>query len=243
MKIVNFLSLVILVVIGVSCDDTYNNHDQLVIGTEEGMEITYYDTIITGTYNVPNELVIDIDDNGSFDFLISCESWGSPAVGAHPKSFIKPLNTDFQLYGDYTNDSVFLNITVNPNPNAYYTMIRNHQYNCYQVDEFDSLCSITSTFKTTPLVNGTIIKTDHFYASTQSQLIDVSYSLPPQNYSESNDTIVGLVNSYNRECDNFPIGAVVYIGFKDKNRSKLGWIKCIYLNANQFMLLETAIQN
>ncbi len=244
MKIVNFLALFFLIVITVSCDDTIDNHDQLVMGSEKGVEITYYDTIITGIYNNgTNDLFIDVDDNGSADFQISCEVWGSPAVGAHPKSFIKSLNPDFQLYGEYTNDTVFLNFSIASNPNSHYTILRYHQYSCSRIEENDSISSITSTFKTTPLVEGNIIKTDHFYASTQVQLMDESYSFIPQPYSESNDTIIGVIFSYNRECNNFPIGSNVYIGFKDRNKSKLGWIKFKYLSKNQFKLLETAIQN
>jgi hypothetical protein len=211
------------------------------MGNEKGVEITYYDTIITGTYITPTLFLIDIDNNGSSDFLLSCELWGSPAVGAHPKSFIKSLNPDFQLYGEYTNDTTFFNLSIIPSPYPIFTILRYHNYNCFRIDESDSICSITSTFKSPPLVKGNLIKSDHFYASTQAQLIDVSYSFPTQTYSESNDTIVGFKDSFNRECNNFPLGSIVYIGFKNQKKSKLGWMKFIYLNNNQLMLLETAI--
>lgn len=243
MKIVNFLAIFFLIVITVSCDDTIDNHDQLVMGNESGMEITYYETIVMGTYITPTVFLIDIDDNGSSDFQISCELWGSPAVGAHPKSFIKSLNQDFQLYGDYTNDTTFFNLSIIPSPYPIFTIFRYHNYNCYRIDDNDAIHGITSTFKTPPLTKGTPIKSDHFYESTQAQLIDASYSWPSQTYSESNDTIVGFKDSYNRECNNFPIGTIVYIGFKDQRRSKLGWIKFTFLSKNQFKLLETAIQN
>ena len=97
MKAVKFLAVVLLGIFITSCDDSLDNHDQLTMGNESGMKITNYDEIIQGNYNVTNNFPIDIDDNGIADFQISCEVWGSPAVGQHPRSYIKSLNPDFQL--------------------------------------------------------------------------------------------------------------------------------------------------
>jgi len=242
MKAVKYLAVVLLGIFITSCDDSIDNHDQLTMGNESGMKITNYDEIIQGNYNVTNNFPIDIDDNGIADFQISCEVWGSPAVGQHPRSYIKSLNSDFQLYGDYTNDTIFLNFSILSNPGTYYTIMRYHQYSCSRIEENDSIYSITSTFKTPPLVKGNKIKKDHYFESTNVQLMDESFSLVPQPYSENNDTIVGVIYRHNLECNNFPIGSIVYIGFKDQKKSKLGWIKFSYHDKNLFKLLETAIQ-
>lgn len=244
MKAVKFLAIVFLGIIIYSCDDFLENRDQLIMGEESGMEITNYNEMVHGNYNATQDFPIDIDNNGVADFQISCEIWGSPAVGQHPRSYIQSLNQDFQLYGAYSNDTVFHNFTINyvEDPNAFYTLIHAHKYSCSRIDNKDSIISVSSSFKTPPLIKGSTISIEHTFKSEKALFIDDSYTFPPSSYTVNSVTVIGVFTSYYRECHNFPIGSFVYIGIKNNKKSKMGWIKFIFIDENSLLLLETAIQ-
>lgn len=244
MKAVKYLAVVLLGIFITSCDDQLDNSDLLTMGNKSGMEITYLDTIIKASYPSSVDYQIDIDKNGTADLQITSTIWGSPAVGAHPGSYIKSLNSDFQLYGNYSNDTVFHNFTISSveDPDAYYTLIHAHRYSCSRIDSNDSIISIQSTFKTPPLVKGSTISKEDPFRTEKAQLIDDSYSFPPSSYTVNPDTVIGVFTSYLRECNNFPIGSAVYIGFKNTKKSKMGWIRFMFADEYNLLLLETAIQ-
>lgn len=244
MKAVKYLAVVLLGIFITSCDDSIDNHDQLTMGNESGMKITNYAEIIHGDYNSTQNFPIDIDDNGEADFQVSCEIWGSPAVGQHPRSYIQSLNPDFQLYGAYSNDTVFHNFTISSveDPDAFYTLIHSHKYSCSRIDNNDSVISVSSSFKTPPLIKGSTISKEHSFKSEKALFIDDSYGFPPSTYTVNTDTVIGVYTSYIRECHNFPIGSVVYIGFKNTKKSKMGWIRFMFTDEYNLLLLETAIQ-
>ena len=247
MKTINLVLFIALELIFFSCKKKIDNvmrTSEIKIGDYSNMIINYYDITLIGEYNAPKYFNIDLDNDGNDDIQFMSELWGSPAVGQNPKSTIKSLSNNVQIYGFQSNDTSFLNrdTSIYTGANNIIEIYYRFNYTCHQIDKNDSILKITPTFKLTPLDKCEILQVNDTYNSNTITLIDDWYSLPPSyNEINSDTTIIEYTTFYN-DCNDFPLDEIKYIGVRFKNDSRLGWIKLSVFDQYKILILESGIQ-
>lgn len=243
-----FATIILTGLILVSCkknNNVLNNkQSEIRIGDYGNMIVNYYDTTLIGGYNSPLEYNIDIDNNGSDDIQFISELWGSPAVGSHPKSTIRCLHPDIQIFGFHINDTSFLNrdTSIQEGPNNTVEIYEIFNYTCHRIDNTDTILQITPSFKISTLERGDILKIDDTFNTDTIVLIDDWYSYPPTLIGENGDTTFYEYKKYYNDCNTFPIDETTYIGVKLNTESRLGWIKISIFDKYKILILESGVQ-
>lgn len=245
MKTKNLILIITLGLIFFSCEDDNNiKTSEIKIGDNSNMIINFYDTTLIGGYNQPKIFNLDLDKDGNDDIQFESGVWGSPGLGQHPKSVIKSLSDNVQIYGFESNDTSFLNIDTSSyaGANNIIEIVYSYNYTCQQIDKNDSILRITTSFKLTPLDRGDILKTDDTYNSDTITMTNDWFSYPPLHYKINSDTaIIEYTTIYNC-CNDFPLDEIKYIGVRFENDSRLGWIKLSVFDKYKILILESGIQ-
>lgn len=245
MNLKSVLTLMFSGIILYGCDKTDGiDQSEISIGSYTNMIINYYDTTLIGKYNDPQYFKIDINNDGTDDIQFESELWGSPAVGQNPKSVLKSLNKNVQIYGYQTNDTLFINRGTqiyNASDNKI-EVYKYENHTCSRINENDSIAKITPSFKVIALDRENKIKISDTYKSAEITLIDDWYGFPPSSYKAGRDTTIIEYTTFYNDCNNFPIDEIKYVGIKFEAESKLAWIKFSVFDKYKILILESGIQ-
>lgn len=245
MHIKSVLILLFSGIILFGCDKTDElNKPEINVGSYTNMIINYYDTTLVGKYNDPQYFNIDINNDGTDDIQFESELWGSPAVGQNPKSVLKSVNKNVQIYGYQTNDTLFINrgTQIYNAPENKIEVYKYENHTCSRINENDSIAKITPSFKVIALDRENKIKISDTYKSAEITLIDDWYSFPPLSYNAGRDTTIIEYTTFYNDCNNFPIDEIKYVGIKFEAESKLAWIKFSVFDKYKILVLESGIQ-
>lgn len=247
MKIIPYNKAISFLILGLflfGCERKITTRSsEIRISDYNNMVVNYYDTILLGVYGMSHFLNLDLDNNGSEDIQFESLEWGSLAAGHHPKSTISCLNTDVELYGFFTSDTLYLNrnTQIIKGINDIISIYENYNYSCYKIADNDSILQISPTFKIIPLNKNDILQIDDTFNCDTITLIDDSYSLPPYPIGNNGDTIIYEFRTYYNNCYTFPSDKIIYIGLK-LYKKRLGWIKVSIFDKNKILIHESGIQ-
>ncbi len=241
MKKILFFLIGILSLAG--CEKYTSSRSAIIIGDDEDMTLNFYDTILAGGYYSPAVMNLDLDNDGTDD--IQFESWihGSPAMGQIPESMIRCLRQDAELFGRFTDDTLFVHKEehVSEEGDGGYEKFIYYIHTCHRISDADSIVRITPSFKIIPLERDDSVETiDSFHTDTLI-LAAHWYSYPPIYVENEGDTAIYEYRTYNNDCHDFPLEKIKYIGFKLDDR--LGWIKLSIFDWYKLVIHETGIQD
>jgi len=239
MKRIALISISILSIISCRKDDF--DLTQIFIGDYNPMSVTYIDTTLIGGYNSPIEYKIDVDKDGTDDFMFTNVHWGSQGAGIHVQSSIKCLHSNAELYGDLKQRSYFLNLDTSNHFNYYdnttHGMI-SHNFTCHRITPADDLINQSSVNTINPIAKNDILKLNDSYFNDNIILADGPIEYWTHN-SIVGDTTYHIFNNCYNDCNEFPLDEMTYIGIR-LNENRLGWIK-IGIYDDDIKILETAI--
>jgi len=239
----------VFTLMALSCDreETRNNsRDEIFTGNYSKMLVNRIDTMLIGGYNQVANFDLDLDEDGSPDFRLTSEYYGSPGMGVYPRAQIVSLSSNSLINGNLINDTTFYHFRADTSYGENWTPVmisRTHIYSCERTEPNDSITLIEpdqfeiSHFNT----DESIFRTDHYQADTL-QLNYKSY-YHAENPVYSHDTIFYNYRSYTQSCYYFPTDQIRYIGvkLKDGDKESLGWIKLGLFDNYKLMIIETAL--
>jgi hypothetical protein len=240
-----FLLVLISVFFLLCCEkDNYKRKNEIQIGDKNNMVINYYDTLLIGEYWNAQFFDTDLDNDGINDIQFESNYWGSPGGGYNRSSTIRCLNSDVELFGFYTSDTLFWNrdtviYELTDDPFFNFSKYVYCNYTCSRIDVSDTILNVSSAFKIIPLNSGDKLKIEDTF-STNVLIEDPSGETMPIE-RVSGDTIIYIYQRNYNDCISFPLSDTNYIGFRLKNE-KLGWIKISIFNVNQILIHEIGIQ-
>jgi len=247
MKRTQTLFLVVFIII--SCDrlDTINRGDFILIGDTKNM---IYSGIINDTVRIvpwePQDLFIDLDNDGVEDLKISTRFTPSPSGSDSHSAYISSIDGSLSISSDLVSDTLFRHFSIKSwvytTPTYSKIIIEERTIlSCYQFDSTYKVESIKERNKALILFfNDTLYKDDAYSLST--------YEFENKSWSESEyinetaDTVWLAYRSYLYDCDSLN-KQTFYLGLRDKidDDIRLGWIKLAIDDGIVF--LESAIQN
>ncbi len=223
-----------------------NSRDEIFTGNDGKMLVNWMDTMLIGGYNQKASFDLDLDQDGSPDFQLTSEYYGSPGMGVYPRAQILSLNSNSLINGNLINDTTFYHVEADTSYGENWTPVmisRTHIYSCDRTEPNDSITLIApdqfevSYFNT----DEPILSTDYYQADT----LQMNYKF--YNHADdpvySNDTIFYNYRSYTQSCYYFPIDQIRYIGVKltDGDKERIGWIKLGLFDHYKLMIFETAL--
>ena len=96
-----------------------NSRDEILAGNYGKMLVNRMDTMLIGGYNQQAIFNLDLDGDGTPDFRLTSEYWGSPGMEQHPRAQILSLSTNSLINGNLINDTIFYNYS-SYNQSCYY---------------------------------------------------------------------------------------------------------------------------
>ena len=213
----------------------------VVIGEYSNMDVSYYDTTLIGGYYAPMNLVVDLDGDNENDINFITEIYGSPAVGQIPKVQVECLHNGVQLLGHITYDTIWYSQSVYTVSNDPVEIVVSNIYSCQRINENDEAYKIEEVFELLPMSQGDMMLVSDVYQSDTLVLYEGDLGMPPS-METINDTTYYTYEVTYRNCSDFPLDQVVYIGYKLAQTDKLGWIKMGIYSFNKLVILETVIQ-
>jgi|GEM_PF-6012762 len=216
----------------VICDDT------------TGMDWVSYNFMFQATQAfVPVYFNLDANNDLVPDLRLVSEKVGSLGAGYYAHSRIESLNSDTKILGYLESDTAFYfssSFYSGAPPLVWYTI--NYYSSCFNVSGTDSIVTINNNFKVSPLHAGDTVNANSYYQSDALIIIDDDEYL---DYYQNNVDTINYIKYFTfKECDQFPMGTVQFIGFKTKINSidKYGWIKLSITYQNRILIHSTAIQ-
>jgi hypothetical protein len=217
----------------------------LVFGESAGLLVTRYDTIIAGDYLTVVYLDLDVDRDGSADFRLTSEKWGSLGLGHYPKTQVLSLRPDCRIQSLLLADSVFFygDTSVYTMPDSTVVVKAYRSYNCAKYAVYDSMIRVGLPKNRIAVRHkGDLLQSFGTYVAdtlllNEGNLVEV---LPAR---RSNDTIYETTVSSDYDCYHFPNDEVAYIGvtLSANGHERAGWIKLNITGNLRILLLETAI--
>lgn len=207
-----------------------NINSSLVIGSSDAIVSIVYNTILDGGYNNPSIIDIDVNGDNISDFrFLSMLIGGSPGQQLRPRVYLSCLDSNSMIYGQYKNDTTFLNrrTYTTITPDSIIELINYYNYSCKRISINDLVTGVNpGKFKLLPMLAGENLNNNDMFKSDGFTLVDESYSLSG-NGETHNDTISYIYTTYDYSCDMFPQDEICYIGIKikDGQSEKIGWIK------------------
>jgi len=248
MKSRGLLILAIMVAL-FSCEKdnkTINNRDEIQTGNDSKMLVNRMDTMLIGGYNQKTSINLDMNEDGSPDFQLTSEVWGSPGMGQHPRAQILSLNSSSLINGNLINDTTFYHLRADTSYGENWTPVMislTHIYSCERTEPNDSITLIEPDqfeicYFTT---DASIFLTDYYLADTLQMNYKYYYHAEDPIYSH--DTIFYNYRSYTQSCYYFPTDQIRYIGVKLTNgdKERIGWIKLGLFDNYKLMIIETAL--
>lgn len=235
--------LFILITNSCERESTSSFDDRIEMGNYEGLRIEYPDVILIGEYHHKQVYEIDIDLDGVNDFQIMSNIWGSPGMGQHPEADIACLNRDSYFNVSPFYDTSFLHITIDTHKFEKVEIYIRNTYTCERIDVKDSILRVRESRYLNVFNKKDIVSISDSWRSDTLGL-DYSWSSYYDIISNSPDTMVYLVNTFDNNCHPFPGDSIAYVGIKKESseRARLGWIKMSISDNYKVSILETAIQ-
>lgn len=240
MKRITIIVAILLSIL--SCRKDEYSTDQIVIDHYPPMDVNYIDHTIIGAYNSVTNYYLDIDKDGRNDYMFSSVLSGSPSAGVHPRSTISCLHDQAELFGEARQITKFLNIdtTNSTDDNNHVHANIAHNYTCTQLNQADSIVSLSTVNKIIPLAKDDVLKVDHAFFNDTLVIANDGWSLYNNSYTIG-DTTYTIRDNYPNNCIDFPQGITTYIGIR-LNGTELGWIQLAIYDEYKINILETAIK-
>jgi len=241
------LPILLLMVLSCNKEETrINSRDEIFTGNYSKMMVNRMDTMLIGGYNQPVCFDLDLDEDGSPDFRLTSEYWGSPGLGLHPRAQILSLSPNSLINGNLINDTTFYHLRADTSYGENWTPVmisRIHIYSCERTEPNDSITLIQpDQFEVSYFTSDeSIRRSDHYQADTLQMNYESYYYTDDPIYS--NDTILYNYRSYTQSCYHFPTDQIRYIGIKltADDKERLGWIKLGLFDDFKLMIIETAL--
>lgn len=237
--------LPVLALLIISCEKSKdeNKADAAIkIGEYENMLVDSNKNIIESSYNHYQDIQLDVNHDQYPDVRLVVMEIGSPGMGIHYVSEIQPLTAAFELYGQYTIDTSFLQEQVSYSIDSNYVYQTSYyKHCCFRTLNSDRVESIMSAFHPLELAyHQTLSNTGTFSSDTISFIY--SWSSPIISYFENDTAFVHQsTNLFN--CHAIPYGTDVYLGFRfTDDQIHLGWLKLKLEAESRMQLKEWAIQ-
>jgi hypothetical protein len=243
MKTMKSFFILIILLFAFGCErNSKTRNSEIRVGDYNNMLVNFYDTILDGGYSSPDTFNLDLDNNNIADIQFISEVWGSAGMGHHPKSAIKCLNNNVELFGYFTSDTLFLNRSTQLSEGTNNTFFKHQyfKYTCQKIDTIDSIVKIAQNFKVIAINRKDALNHFNVFNSDTCILKDDNYTLPFWLYNDG-DTVIYKFEEYYNNCNNFPLDNINYIGLKLDNE-RLGWVKISIFDQNIMMIYESAIQ-
>jgi hypothetical protein len=233
--------------LGKSCDDAEPcTCSFLVLGEHGKVSFQVHDAVLAGYYNEgPDVLLIDMDGDGTDDFMVWSELWGSPGMGMIPSTGISCLNEgSFLSVLSYT-DTTFIHrdTTISDGRHPVEIYFRT-LYTCERMDRNDVVGWIRQGNRAIPYSLGDTLFRSGDWASDTLQLTHTDGTDWPTIIPGAEDTVYYEVSGHISSCHNFPGDEIAYIGVKKETGSgdKLGWIKLSITDNYRVSVIESALQ-
>jgi hypothetical protein len=223
-----------------------NSREEIFTGNDSKMLVNRLDTMLIGGYNQVANFNLDLDGDGSPDFRLTSEYYGSPGMGVYPRAQIVSLNSNSLINGNLINDTTFYHLQADTSYGENWTPVmisRTHIYSCGRTETNDSITNMEpDQFEISYLNSDEPINRDDYY---QADTLQMNYALyyHADDPIYSHDTIFYNYRSYTQSCYYFPTDQVRYIGIKiiTDQEEKLGWIKLGLFDNYKIMIIETAL--
>lgn len=223
-----------------------NSREEIFTGNYGKMLVNRMDTMLIGGYNQKAVFNLDLDDDGSPDFQLTSEVYGSPGMGQHPRAQILSLSSNALINGSLNNDTTFYHLRADTSYGENWTPVmisRTHIYSCERTEPDDSVAYIEQDQFEVSYFNAdaSISRSDYYQADTVQ--VNYEYYYHAESPIYSNDTIYYNYRSYTQSCYYFPTDQIRYIGVKltDGDKERLGWIKLGLFDNFKLMIIETAL--
>lgn len=215
----------------------------ILIADAKGMVINDSAQTITGFYNIPSSILLDVDTDGSPDIDFTVNIIGSPGMGQHPHASVQSLHAQLGFYGFRHADTTWLDevLTIHQDENyVYHQTIYN--FNCQKLTPFYNFYSVAENFHLQAVEANEALKGDALFVADTLSFIQ-SWNSPMIFYS-SHDTVYSRQSFTNFSCFALPHNLELYVGFKlQKSPERLGWLKFIINSNSSITLKEWAIQS
>ena len=220
---------------------------KIVCGTKTDVIIHDYDSILIGSRYVVKSFDFDVNSDGSADFQLTSEIYGSAGQGYHPRAKLLCLNSNCMINGYLSSDTIFKNFQSDTIYDSFQEKVKITNrtiYSCERIDNADSIKQIqTDQFKYLSKNKGDYLDKSEFFKSTTITLSDEwssSFELPVNH----NDTIIENYYQNHYTCHSFPSDVIQYIGIKikDGKNDKIGWLKISISENYKISIWESAIQ-
>jgi hypothetical protein len=225
-----------------------NSREKIFTGNYGKMLVNRMDTMLIGGYNQKASFDLDLDQDGSPDFSLTSEYYGSPGMGVYPRAQILSLNSNSLINGDLINDTTFYHFEADTSYGENWTPVmisRTHIYSCERTEPNDSITQIEpDQFEISYFNTDESILSAGYYQIDTLQMNYEFYN-HADNPIYSNDTIFYNYRSHTKSCHYFPTDQIRYIGVKltDGDKERIGWIKLGLFDNYKLMIFETALWN
>lgn len=213
------------------------------ISDPSGMIINDSARTITGMYNRPQTIKLDVNRDGIPDLSLTANIIGSPGMGQHPHASIQALHHELGFLGFLSKDTTYVNenIMISQDGNLVYHQTT-FRFNCQKLSPFYNFYSTAENFHLKTLEPNDELQISNLFASDTVSFI-YSWNSPIIPYF-ANDTVFTRQSYTNFSCFALPYNTDIYLGYNvliDSNR--LGWLKIRINSSSSLTLLEWAIQS
>lgn len=238
-------TILICALLVLACNETLEpttSKPYIKVGETENMLVNNIDTLFVATRNhgEKNSYLLDINNDGIFDFQYGIAYWGNPD-GDYKNCHIYCLNPSAALNVYTSTDSIYFSTKTSSDNSGTWIEIY-ERWICNDSTESDSLMSIVDR------TNINTFYTDDIISISDSWVTDslIMYESPSYTYDEQVKKGDTTITTYIREesiCRQIPVDDDFYIGIRlnINEIDKLGWIKIKYRREDCY-IYETAIQ-
>ncbi|MCU0431040.1 MAG: hypothetical protein MUF42_13830 [Cytophagaceae bacterium] len=217
---------------------------KLLVGEEADLTVIRQNRMIHGNNSNHEEYGVDVDQNGSVDFVLKSRYWGENLNIQVPVSEISSAHENAYLQA-YTNEMSIYKKTkkVVKNKARVETTI-SHYYSCSQGPDF-SLFSVERNTDARLVDAGEFVESQGDWMIARAEpLTFASYEYPEFKLLNTPDSLTIQKVFYELDCRGAKGAKVHYLGIRmtSSGAEKLGWIKIKITGNNQIMLMETALQ-
>ena len=213
------------------------------ISDRSGMIVIDSAQTITGMYNQPQTVQLDVNSDGMPDLSLTANIIGSPGMGQHPYASILALHHELGFFGLMSNDTTYVNenIEISQDGNLVYHQTT-FRFNCQKLSPFYNFYSTAENFHLKALQPNEDLEISGLFAA-DTVSFNYSWSSPIIPYF-ANDTVYTRQSYTDFNCFALPYNTDIYLGYNiltDSNR--LGWLKIRINSSSSLTLLEWAIQS
>lgn len=238
-----FLILVSMILISCERESSPSRDGWLTAGSTIGMLVNVHDTVLVGSYHMPLSYFLDVDRNGSNDFEIISNVWGSPGMGQHPEADLVSLDPDWCFSVFNYPDTLFYHYQADTFEFSRTEIYFRNFYSCYRLGANDSVLRVQQSQFLNLYERNQHISGNGEWAPGKIDLT-MSNGYGSNVIVDNNDTLKLSETITFADCHVLPNDRILWIGIckKEHNEKRLGWIRLSMTDNFKISVLESAIQ-